>query len=115
MHLKEDIDKALQSKIVKLGYDGHVLGLRVKFYDFPSGVFCYYDFDLELLSKNTELYNSIKEIQKRVDSCSLIKKDGRLYTESELQEGIEVGELTDITKATEVLTPVVNLYKRGYI
>lgn len=115
MHLKEDIDKVLQSKIVKLSHDGHILGLRVKFYDFSSGVFNYYDFDLELLSHNRELYDSIKEIQKMVDSCNLVKSNGRLYTESELKEGIEVGELTDLAKATEVLTPIVKLYKRGYI
>ena len=115
MHLKEDIDKALKSRIVKLKYNGQTLGLRVKLYDFSSGAFNYYDFDLEVLSKNKELYNSIKELQEVMQSCDLIKKDGRLYTESELNNGIEVGELSNVTKATEILTPVVNLYKRGYI
>ena len=115
MHLKEDIDNILKSKIVKLRYEGRVLGLRVKSYDFSSSAFLYHDFELRVLSKNKELYEAVKSLQSTMQTHDLIKHGGRLYTESELKNNTDVGELTDVEQASRILAPVVNLYKRGYI
>lgn len=115
MHLKEDIDNILKSKIVKLRYEGRVLGLRVKSYDFSSSAFLYHDFELGVLSKNKELYEAVKSLQSTMQTHDLIKHGDRLYTESELKNNTDVGELTDAEQASRILAPVVNLYKRGYI
>lgn len=115
MTLIEIVNSAKEQCIYKLSYNGSVLGLRVQVFNTSKQSFEYYDFDLDTLKENRRLYEYLRDNQSKFKSKSLVKENGRYYTQEELNGEYEAGELTTLQKAEAVLKPVVKFYQRGYI
>lgn len=115
MSLADISRKAVQSKIWKLTKDSKVLGFRVKAYNLEKDEFMYYDFDIDIVKKLPDLLEFFKDKIKTFESNPLISKNGRLYTQEELDGLYDAQELFSDSDVVSVLKPVILLYKGGIL
>ena len=106
MTLREKLENINKSEIIKLMYDGKVLGLRVKVFNVNTDVFEYYDFTLNTISGNQSVKNFINSLQNNMNSVDLIEHNGILASNEEINGSIIVKEFKTEHDAIRVLSQV---------
>lgn len=95
-----------------LKLDGKTLGFRACIY---TGILQYYDFSMNLLQSEPDIYEFLKCNQSKFTVCELVRSNGRLYTQGELMNGYDVKELDSKKAAVEILGEIKKFYERGYL
>lgn len=115
MGIKE-LSKHLRSQsIVRLRLDGHTVGLRCTRYYPDTEKYCMYDFYLEDIVSNKELYKFLAGISSSLGVADLKQVNEQYVTADEQKLGIQAQELTNPMDITKVVYPLVFLYERGYL
>ena len=111
MHIRNLIDRYKASEILTLKYEGKVLGLRVKCYNAPSDSYLYYDFSINYVKGNEQVFKFITSIYSSCKGIELIENENDLASRDEVEGKISVTEFKDFNDAIRVLTPMVSIYK----
>lgn len=110
MTLREMLDQIKKSEIYKLKVDNTIIGLRVKSFNVNTCQFEYYDFELDIIH-NQGVQNFINSIHNSLNTIDLIRHNGLLVSQEELNGQIKVGNFNNEADAIRVLHPFIKIYR----
>lgn len=93
--LSDLISKLSDNSIMLLYFNNDLLGVRFKVYDLSEDKYNYFDIDTDLLKEDKAIYSDVKT-SKRAGKTNLVNKNGRYYTEDELQNGYDITEISTL-------------------